>query len=77
MEDFCNAVNLCGTLAGRPVFSHNSKNEEFYTFPLEIVRLSGNADIINILADKRLLDSVEICAPIIQRGTSPGLCWRV
>ena len=60
MEDFCNAVNLCGTLAGRPVFSHNSKNEEFYTFPLEIVRLSGNADIINIFADKRLLDSVEI-----------------
>ncbi|MBQ4040538.1 MAG: single-stranded DNA-binding protein [Oscillospiraceae bacterium] len=60
MEDFCNAVNLCGTLAGRPVFSHNSKNEEFYTFPLEIVRLSGNADIINIIADKRLLDSVEI-----------------
>ncbi|MBQ9857742.1 MAG: single-stranded DNA-binding protein [Oscillospiraceae bacterium] len=60
MEDFCNAVNLCGTLAGRPVYSHNSKNEEFYTFPLEIVRLSGNADIINIIADKRLLDSVEI-----------------
>ncbi len=60
MEDFCNAVNLCGTLAGRPVFSHNSKNEEFYTFPLEIVRLSGNADIINIIADKRLLDSAEI-----------------
>ena len=60
MEDFCNAVNLCGTLAGRPVFSHNSKNEEFYTFPLEIVRLSGNADIINIIADKRLLEASEI-----------------
>lgn len=60
MEDFCNAVNLCGTLAGRPVFSHNSRNEEFYTFPLEIVRLSGNADVINIIADKRLLESAEI-----------------
>ena len=60
MEDFCNAVNLRGTLAGRPVFSHNSKNEEFYTFPLEIVRLSGNADIINIIADKKLLEATEI-----------------
>ena len=60
MEDFCNTVNLCGTLAGKPVFSHNSKNEEFYTFPLEIVRLSGNTDIINIIADKKLLESSEI-----------------
>ena len=60
MEDFCNAVNLCGTLAGRPVFSHSSKNEEFYIFPLEIVRLSGNADVINIIADKKLLESANI-----------------
>ena len=60
MEDFCNAVNLCGTLAGRPTFSHNSKNTEFYTFPLEIVRLSGNADIINIMADRKLLEETEI-----------------
>ena len=60
MEEFCNAVKLRGTLAGRPVFSHNSKSEEFYTFPLEIVRLSGNADIINIIADKKLLDETEI-----------------
>ena len=60
MEDFCNTVNLRGTLAGRPVFSHSSKNEEFYTFPLEIVRLSGNTDTVNIIIDKRLLESAEI-----------------
>ena len=60
MEEFCNAVKLRGTLAGRPVFSHNSKSEEFYTFPLEIVRLSGNADIINIVISRKLLDTTEI-----------------
>ena len=60
MEEFCNAVKLRGTLAGRPVFSHNSKNVEFYTFPLEIVRLSGNTDIINIIADKKLLELTEV-----------------
>lgn len=60
MDDFCNTVELRGALAGKPIFSHNSKETEFYTFPLEIVRLSGNADVINIIADKKLLEASEI-----------------
>ncbi len=60
MDEFCNEVFLRGTLAGAPVFSHRGKTEEFFTFPLEIMRLSGTSDKINIIAGKALMDTVEI-----------------
>ena len=44
-----NAVRLCGTLAGAPVFSHESRGQRFYSFPLEVRRLSGNSDTLNIV----------------------------
>ncbi len=60
MDEFNNEVFLRGTLAGAPVFSHRGKTEEFFTFPLEIMRLSGTSDKINIIAGKALMDTVEI-----------------
>lgn len=60
MEDFCNSVTLRGALAGKPVFSHSGRSEEFFTFPLEITRLSGAVDTINIIAEKQLLESAEV-----------------
>ena len=45
-----NVVRLCGTLAGRPRYSHSSRGQCFYAFPLEVRRLSGNSDTLNILA---------------------------
>ncbi len=60
MEDFCNYVVLKGSLAGKPVFSHHGRTEEFFTFPIEITRLSGAVDTINIIAEKTLLESAEI-----------------
>ena len=69
MEDFCNSVVLRGALSGRPEFSHNGRTEEFFTFPLEITRLSGAVDTINIIAEKQLLQMTEIddgdCVEII------------
>ena len=52
MEDMqiCNRVELRGVLAGAPSFSHESRGIAFYTFPLEIERLSGTLDRINIVA---------------------------
>lgn len=44
-----NAVTLCGTLAGAPVFSHESRMLRFYRLPLEIERLSGAVDRLNVL----------------------------
>lgn len=54
-----NYIRLCGAMAGRPAYSHSSRGQEFYTFPLEVLRLSGTGDVINIVARPELLDAVE------------------
>lgn len=57
-----NYTRLCGVMAGSPVFSHSGRGEQFYTFPLEIRRLSGNADTLNIMVRRSqlaLLEAVE------------------
>ena len=54
-----NLVELCGSVAGKPCFSHVSREVEFFTFPLEVSRLSGTVDRINIIARRELLDSLE------------------
>lgn len=50
-----NRVFLCGVPAAEPVYSHESRSEPFYTFPLEVARLSGTVDRINILLRRTLL----------------------
>ena len=55
-----NRVVLCGTVAGKPEYSHMSRDVEFYTFPLEVARLSGNIDRLNIIARRQLLENIEI-----------------
>ena len=54
-----NAVRLCGTLAGAPAFSHESRGDHFYTFPLQVRRLSGNSDTLNIVLRQGQLSAVE------------------
>lgn len=54
-----NFAELRGTLDGAPVFSHLSRGERFFTFPLETERLSGTADRVNVIARQTLLDGAE------------------
>ena len=49
MERRENQVNLRGTVAESPVLSHQSRGLDFYRFPLEVPRLSGKEDRLNIL----------------------------
>ena len=60
MEGTNNVVELCGTPAERPIFSHSGGDEDYFIFPLEIERLSGYADRINIVARQTLLSGLEI-----------------
>ena len=55
-----NFARLCGTLSGRPVYSHSSRGRDFYTFPLTVLRLSGNADRLNVVLGRELLESMEL-----------------
>ena len=49
-----NLVELCGVLGGRPRHSHVSRDETYVLFPLEILRLSGTLDTINVMARRTL-----------------------
>ncbi len=55
-----NFAELRGCLAGAPAFSHESRGENFYIFPLEVQRLSGAEDRINVVAREALLEAAEI-----------------
>ncbi len=55
-----NMLQLVGTLAGRPAFSHGSRGLAFWGFPLSVRRLSGTEDLINVLARQELLEALEL-----------------
>ncbi len=55
-----NHAVLRGVLAAAPRFSHLSRGERFFIFPVETRRLSGTADTINVIARESLLESVEV-----------------
>ena len=57
MDMICdnNFTRLCGSMSGKPVYSHSSRSQQFYIFPLEVERLSGNRDVINIVVRQEQL----------------------
>ena len=54
-----NYIKLCGTVAAAPVYSHAGRGQQFYTFPLEVRRLSGAADTVNIVLRQSQLGALE------------------
>ncbi len=56
-----NKITLCGTVVEEPTFSHEVFGESFYTFKLEIKRLSGQNDILPIMISERIFsDNIKI-----------------
>ena len=55
-----NYAELCGVMAGAPQYSHSSRGEDFYVFPLCIERLSGAEDTVNVVLRRELLEKCEI-----------------
>ena len=49
-----NKVYLQGEVKSEPKLNHTVKGEEFYSFDLEVERLSGQTDIIPIIVNKKL-----------------------
>lgn len=55
-----NFAELCGTPCEAPVYSHSARGVSFYTFPLEVGRLSGTTDILNVILRRDMPGSPEI-----------------
>lgn len=54
-----NNLKLTGRLLNNPVFYHEAYDEKFYTFDLEVSRLSENYDSIPVLISERILESLK------------------
>lgn len=65
-----NSIHLEGTLLSKLEFSHEMYGEKFYTFDLEVMRLSDSKDILSITVSDRLITnmSLEIGTEIIVEG---------
>lgn len=55
MDETRNLVQLRGTAAGEPAFSHENHGQQFYRFPFSIRRLSGQADVLHVIATREQL----------------------
>lgn len=60
MEHLANRIFLRGSLAGLPAFSHENHGRRFYRFAMEVPRLSGALDTLQIVASEQLLNETEI-----------------
>ena len=67
MEQHENHITLIGVMTTPPEFSHSNHGRHFYRFPLEVTRLSGAVDVLQILASESLLRRSEI-------GEGTALC---
>ena len=56
-----NHIELVGCLASAPQYSHSNHGRHFYSFLLEVSRLSGTVDCLPILAPETLLQTTELC----------------
>ena len=62
-----NQILLRGRAAQPPRFSHRNHDAAFWLLPMEVRRLSGAADLLNVLTPEPLLAGL---------SPSPGTGWR-
>lgn len=58
MDETRNLVQLRGTAAGEPAFSHENHGQQFYRFPFSVRRLSGQADVLHVIATRDQLQGL-------------------
>jgi len=59
MEHTNNTITIRGSLQSLPKISHENHGHRFYRFILEVERLSGAVDLLPVIADSQLLESID------------------
>lgn len=62
MEQTLNSITVRGSLQGLPQYSHENHERQFYRFFLEVPRLSGTVDILPVIAERSLMESLDPAA---------------
>ena len=60
MEHTTNSITLRGSLLELPEFSHENHGKRFFSFSLEIPRLSGAVDILPVIASEAIMNSIDL-----------------
>jgi hypothetical protein len=60
MEHTTNIITLRGELDTLPEFSHENHGRKFYRFTLNVPRLSGAVDALPVVAEERLLNTMDL-----------------
>lgn len=60
MEQIVNQIHLRGQLANLPEFSHENHGKRFFRFQLNVPRLSGTVDTLNIVAEECILSCMDL-----------------
>ena len=60
MEHIVNQITVRGQLVDLPEYSHENHGKRFYRFYLDIPRLSGNSDRLPVVAEERILDTIDL-----------------
>lgn len=60
MEQYENQATLRGTMQALPVFSHENHGSKFYRFLLEVPRLSGAVDILPVITELGVLQTLDL-----------------
>ena len=55
-----NQITLRGSLLALPQLSHENHNKQFFRFLLEVPRLSGVVDILPVIAEGSVLDTLDL-----------------
>lgn len=53
-----NHITLRGSLVSLPVFSHENHGRRFFRFMLEVPRLSGTVDMLPVIAEEGILNTI-------------------
>lgn len=59
MEQVTNFIELRGMLEELPRFSHENHGKTFYRFRLEVPRLSGTTDHLQVICRREVLDGID------------------
>ena len=60
MEHSENRIVLRGSLLSLPAFSHENHGKRFFRFTLEVPRLSGAVDLLPIVAEEAILNTMDL-----------------
>lgn len=58
MDQFTNQITLRGSLMSLPRFSHENHGKKFFRFTLEVPRLSGTVDLLPIVAEDKVIETI-------------------